>query len=47
MVVPITDTTAEWFGRIKQGLCRIGRPIPMNDVWIAAILEAEDVGISS
>lgn len=36
IMAPITDTTAEWFGRIKQGLRRVGRPIPINDVWIAA-----------
>jgi tRNA(fMet)-specific endonuclease VapC len=36
IMVPITETTAEWFGRIKHGLRRVGRPIPINDVWIAA-----------
>ena len=35
--VPVTDTTAEWFAEIKQGLRRRGRPIPINDVWIAAV----------
>ena len=36
VTVPVTDTTAEWFAEIKQGLRRRGRPIPINDVWIAA-----------
>ena len=36
VTVPITDTTAEWFAEIKQGLRRRGLPIPINDVWIAA-----------
>lgn len=34
--VPITENTSEWFGEIKQGLRKNGRPIPINDVWIAA-----------
>lgn len=34
--VPITDSTAEWFAEIKQMLRKKGRPIPINDVWIAA-----------
>ena len=34
--VPVTDTTAEWFAEIKQMLRKKGRPIPINDVWIAA-----------
>lgn len=36
ITVPITDETAEWFGTIKSSLRRRGRPIPINDVWIAA-----------
>jgi tRNA(fMet)-specific endonuclease VapC len=34
--VPVTDATAEWFTEIKQMLRKRGRPIPINDVWIAA-----------
>lgn len=34
--VPITDSTSEWFALIKQQLRKKGRPIPTNDVWIAA-----------
>jgi len=29
--------TARHYGRIKQGLRKRGRPIPENDLWIAAI----------
>ncbi len=36
IVVPVTDTTAEWFALIKQQLRKKGSPIPINDVWIAA-----------
>lgn len=34
--VPITDSTAEWFAEIKQSIRKKGRPIPINDIWIAA-----------
>lgn len=34
--IPITDETAEWFTHIKQQLRRKGKPVPINDVWIAA-----------
>jgi tRNA(fMet)-specific endonuclease VapC len=34
--VPITDATAEWFAEVKRMLRKKGRPIPINDVWIAA-----------
>lgn len=35
-LVPITDSTSEWFAEIKEILRRKGKPIPINDVWIAA-----------
>lgn len=34
--LPPTFTTAERFGRIAASLRRKGRPIPSNDLWIAA-----------
>lgn len=37
VTVPVTATTAEWFAQIKQQLRRKGTPIPINDVWIAAV----------
>lgn len=36
LCVPITDETAQWFAHIKQQLRRKGKPVPINDVWIAA-----------
>jgi tRNA(fMet)-specific endonuclease VapC len=27
--------TAQWYGQIKDGLRKKGRPIPENDIWIA------------
>jgi predicted nucleic acid-binding protein len=35
-VIPVTDSTAEWFAEVKRGLRARGRLIPINDVWIAA-----------
>lgn len=29
--------TARWYGRIFQQLRKKGRPIPQNDIWIAAV----------
>ena len=34
--IPVTQETSEWFAEVKQMLRRKGRPIPINDVWIAA-----------
>jgi tRNA(fMet)-specific endonuclease VapC len=36
LCVPITDATAEWFAEIKRILRHKGKPIPSNDLWIAA-----------
>jgi tRNA(fMet)-specific endonuclease VapC len=36
VTIPITAETAEWFAQIKRGLRAKGKPIPINDVWIAA-----------
>ena len=35
-VVPITERTAEMYAKIYQALRTQGRPIPQNDMWIAA-----------
>lgn len=34
--------TAQWYGIIKERLRRKGRPIPNNDIWIAAIALQHD-----
>ncbi len=36
VVVPLGRETAETYARTRLALKRKGRPIPMNDVWIAA-----------
>ncbi len=35
-VLPIAERTAEYYAAAFQGLRRRGRPIPTNDLWIAA-----------
>ncbi|MEM9984924.1 MAG: type II toxin-antitoxin system VapC family toxin, partial [Bacteroidota bacterium] len=36
-VLEVSSETADHYGRIKAELKRIGKPIPENDIWIAAI----------
>ena len=35
-LLPVTFVTADRFGRIAATLRRKGRPLPTNDIWIAA-----------
>jgi len=35
-VIDVTTTTADRFGRIAVALRKAGKPIPTNDIWIAA-----------
>lgn len=35
-VLPCDEETSRRYGEVKDGLRRIGRPIPENDIWIAA-----------
>ncbi len=37
IVLLIDETTAEAYARVREELRRKGRPIPENDVWIAAL----------
>ena len=47
-LLTLTWDTADWFGRTSALLRRKGRPIPTNDIWIAAhALEAGADLISS
>lgn len=36
MLAPVTYATADRFGRVAAALRAKGRPIPTNDIWIAA-----------
>lgn len=35
-VLPVTPTVARHYGRLFASLRRVGTPIPINDIWIAA-----------
>lgn len=35
-LLPVTLVTSDRFGRIAASLRRTGRPLPTNDIWIAA-----------
>lgn len=43
IVFPCDLETAQWYGIIKEQLRRKGRPIPDNDLWIAAISMQHDL----
>jgi len=36
-MLPITELTAVSYARVRMALKKIGRPIPANDAWIAAL----------
>jgi tRNA(fMet)-specific endonuclease VapC len=36
-ILTVTDETAIAYARLRAGLRRLGRPIPANDAWIAAL----------
>ncbi|PIY09002.1 MAG: VapC toxin family PIN domain ribonuclease [Flexibacter sp. CG_4_10_14_3_um_filter_32_15] len=45
-VIPIlksSDTTSMLYGKIKTGLKQKGKPIPENDIWIAALAKEHDL----
>jgi len=37
IVLPVDETTAESYSRVRSELRQQGRPIPENDIWIAAL----------
>lgn len=46
-VLDITDETTFHYASVRLDLKRIGKPIPMNDVWIAALCRQHEVPILS
>lgn len=46
-VLPCDETTARTYGEVKDTLRRRGRPIPENDVWIAALARQHDLVLIS
>ena len=39
--------TAEYYGRVKAKLVQIGRPIPDNDIWIAALARQYELPLAT
>jgi tRNA(fMet)-specific endonuclease VapC len=46
-ILPVTGDTAEQYGAIKNELRAKGRPIPENDIWIAALARQHDLTLVS
>lgn len=42
-VLPVDAGVARLYGKVRDGLRRIGRPIPENDLWIAATTLRHDL----
>jgi tRNA(fMet)-specific endonuclease VapC len=47
LVFPVTANTAVHYGRIFAALRRKGRPIPSNDMWVAASALEHDLALYS
>ncbi len=47
IVLPCDRQTADMYAAIRHGLKLRGRPIPMNDVWIAALARQHSLEIVS
>jgi len=41
------ENTAEHYGRVKAELAQIGKPIPDNDIWIAALARQYDLPLAT
>ena len=46
-ILNVTQNTAQNYGFIKATLRKIGKPIPENDIWIAAIAKEHDLIIAT
>lgn len=46
-VLNITDETTTHYATVRLDLKRVGKPIPMNDVWIAALCRQHELPILS
>jgi len=46
-LIPIDGTVCMSYAEIKTGLKKKGRPIPDNDIWIAACAIANDLSVAS
>ena len=46
-ILNVTQNTAQNYGSIKATLRKTGKPIPENDIWIAAIAKEHDLIIAT
>jgi tRNA(fMet)-specific endonuclease VapC len=47
LLFEITNATTHYYAEVRLDLKRIGRPIPVNDVWIAALCRQHELPILS
>lgn len=45
--LPVSERTAEVYARVRVELRRLGRPIPGNDLWIAAVCLEHDLTLAT
>lgn len=46
-VLPVDETTAQAYSEVRDELRRNGRPIPENDIWIAALARQHHLPVVS
>lgn len=46
-LLPVTPATTPYYAEIRQSLRKKGMPIPVNDLWIAALAQEHDLPIAS
>lgn len=46
-IIPVDDDTAKIYGEIVAALFKKGKPIPTNDVWIAALAKQHQLTLVS
>ena len=37
VIYPVDEDTSEYYAEITTNLRKIGKPVPTNDIWIAAV----------
>ena len=47
VALPLSEHTAEVYARTRAELKRLGRPIPSNDLWIAAVCLEHDLALAT
>ncbi len=45
LVLPIEETTTKHYAAVRDELRRSGKPIPENDVWVAALARQHEMAI--